>query len=439
MHSSKVEPAERKLGLDVLVAIGIGGMIGGGIYSLLGLAVHLVSGYAFLAFLLAGSIALLSGYSFAKLGRMSKTDEGAFSYILMASGSRSFAGFNAWMMIFGYVGTVALYAYTFGAYCGSFFEGYVSYSLLRNILAVVIIGAFVFVNLMRVGSFGLCQLVIVSAGIGILLIFCVVGTIHVGAGERIAIGSSDPMLIPIAAGIIFVGFQGFELITESVREAKSPKKDISRAIYISIVITTLLYLLGTIAATSALTPAEILGFEEYALGEAARPMLGQFGVFLVGIGALISAAGATNATIFGTARFAKDVSKEGVLPSIFQKTKKGKETPYAGILIIGFFSAIFALIGNLEAIAAFASITFLFLYGFVSLANIRLRLQTGSTVFIPLLASALCFFSVAAVIIYMGLRDPGVLLIIGMMFLILFVLWLTFDRFEKMIKGKKEF
>ncbi|MFQ5909539.1 MAG: APC family permease [Thermoplasmata archaeon] len=428
MHSGKVKSG-RKLGLDELVAIGIGGMIGSGIYSLLGVAVHIAGGYAFLAFLLAGAIALFSGYSFAKLGRVTKTDEGAFSYLLMASGSRAFAGFNAWMMTLGYIGTVALYAYTFGAYGASFLEGYASYAVARSLLAVIVIAIFIVVNLMRVESFGRFQLVLVSAGIGILLIFCVVGAIHLGVGKPVTIESTDPLLIPIAAGIIFVGFQGFELVTASVRDARSPERNISRAIYLSIVITILLYLVGTVAATSVLSPAEILRSGEHALEEAAMPMLGWFGFFLVGIGALISAAGAINATIFGTARFAKDTSREGVMPSVFCKTKTERETPFAGILIIGLFSAILALIGNLEVIAAFASIIFLLLYGFVSLANLKLRLQTGSSAWIPLVGFALCFFSLAAVVVYLGLRDPQILLTIGIMFLTLLVLWLAYQKY----------
>ena len=437
MHSGNVKSKRRKLGLDELVAIGIGGMIGSGIYSLLGVAVRIAGGYAFLAFLLAGAIALFSGYSFAKLGRASKTDEGAFRFILMASGSRAFAGFNAWMMVLGYIGTVALYAYTFGAYCASFFEGYASYAVARSVLAVVVIAVFVVVNLMRVESFGRFQLVLVSAGIGILLIFCVVGAIHLGVGNPVTIESTDPLLIPISAGIIFVGFQGFELVTASVRDAKSPERNISRAIYLSIVITILLYLLGTIAATSVLTPAEILRFEEHALGEAAVPILGGFGFFLVGIGALIAAAGAINATIFGTARFAKDVSKKGIMPSVFCRTKTDRGTPYAGILMIGFFSAVLTLTGSLEVIAAFASIIFLLLYGFVSLANLKLRLQTGSPAWIPLVGSALCFFSLAAVVIYLGLRGPQTLLTIGIMFLALLVLWLAYQRYARTSKERR--
>jgi amino acid transporter len=438
MHFGKVRSKRRKLGLDELVAIGIGGMIGSGIYSLLGVAVHIAGGYAFLAFLLAGAIALFSGYSFAKLGRVSKTDDGAFRYILLASGSRAFAGFNAWMMVLGYIGTVALYAYTFGAYSAPFFEGYASYAVARSVLAIVVIAVFVVVNLMRAESFGRFQLVIVSAGIGILLIFCVVGAIHLGVGNSVTIEGNDPLLIPIAAGIIFVGFQGFELVTASVRDAKSPKRNISRAIYLSIIITTLLYLIGTIAATSVLTPAEILRFEENALGEAAVPILGDFGFFLVGVGALIAAAGAINATLFGTARFAKDVSKEGILPSVFRRTKIEGGTPHAGILMIGFFSAILTLTGSLEVIAAFASIIFLLLYGFVSLANLKLRLQTGSPAWIPIAGSALCFFSLTTVVIYLGLRGPQTLLTIGIILLALLVLWLAYQTYVRMSEERRE-
>ncbi|MFQ6107447.1 MAG: APC family permease [Thermoplasmata archaeon] len=431
MHSSKVKSQRRKLGLEELVAIGIGGMIGSGIYSLLGVAVHISGGYAFFAFLLAGAIALLSGYSFAKLGRADKTDEGAFSYLLRASGSRAFASFNVWMMVLGYIGTVALYAYTFGAYSASFFEGYVGYAVMRSVMAIVVIAIFVIVNLMRVESFGMFQLIIVSAGIGILLIFCVVGAIHVGVGTPVTIESSDPLLIPISAGIVFVGFQGFELVTASVRDARSPERNISRAIYLSIIITTLLYLIGTMAATSVLSTSQIIRFDERALEEAARPILGQFGFFLVGIGALFAAAGAINATIFGTARFAKEASKEGVMPSVFCRTETSRGTPYAGILIIGFFSAVLALTGNLEVITAFASIIFLLLYGFVSLANLKLRLETGSSAWIPLAGSMLCFFSLASVLVYLGLRDPQILLTIGTMFLALLALWLAYQRYAR--------
>lgn len=104
------------LGLKELIAMGVGGMVGGGIFSVLGLSVSLAGHAAPIAFALGGIIALLTGVSYSRLGLAFRSDGGSFTYLEHAFRHPNIAGLGGWLLLAGYIGTLALYAYTFGVY-----------------------------------------------------------------------------------------------------------------------------------------------------------------------------------------------------------------------------------------------------------------------------------------------------------------------------------
>jgi uncharacterized protein len=107
---------EDKLGFKELVAMGVGGMVGGGIFSVLGLAVGLAGHAAPIAFFLGGIVALLTGWSYAQLGLVFHSAGGSFTYMEHAYQHRNIAALGGWLLLAGYIGTLALYSYTFGVY-----------------------------------------------------------------------------------------------------------------------------------------------------------------------------------------------------------------------------------------------------------------------------------------------------------------------------------
>ena len=183
---------------------------------------------------------------------------------------------------------------------------------------------------------------------------------------------------PLAAvALIFVAYEGFELIPNAVDEMARPERNLKRALVLAIVITTAIYVVVAIAALGNLTAAQIQHDQEYVLAVAARPMLGQAGFVLIGIAALLSTASAINATLFGAARLAMVMAREHALPRIFSMRERRRPVPYVALLVLTALSAAFTLGAGLAVISSFASATFLLIFTGVNFAAFRLANRIG--------------------------------------------------------------
>ncbi len=152
---------QSSLGLKELVAIGVGGMVGGGIFSVMGLAVGITGNATPIAFLLGGLLALIAGYSYIKLALTFREDGASFTYLSRAFPSRPLvAVVTGWTVIIGYVGTLALYAFTFGAY-GAELMGSSGSTMVRHILSVGILLVFTVINLYGVRRSGSVEDIVV--------------------------------------------------------------------------------------------------------------------------------------------------------------------------------------------------------------------------------------------------------------------------------------
>lgn len=378
MKGSEGAAKEETLGLKELVAMGVGGMVGGGIFSVLGLSVGMAGHAAPIAFGLGGLIALLTGLSYARLGLAFRSDGGSFTYLEHAFHHQNIAGLGGWLLIAGYVGTLGLYSYTFGAY-GSAMLGAPAHGAPLHYLSSFVLLVFLAVNLYGVKAAGGTEDAIVLVKVVILSLFAVVGLFYVKSNHIFPVFDKGALGALMGAALIFVAYEGFELIPNAVHEMDDPEKNLPRGIIISILIATLIYILVSFVAIGNLLPAEIVKYKEYALAVAAKPFLGHAGFLLIGLGALLSTASAINATLFGTARLGKVMSQEKMMPHIFLLRERTRDVPWVSLCAITGITLLFVNLGNLTIIASFASSTFLLIFAAVNLAAIRLhkRIRIG--------------------------------------------------------------
>ena len=386
-----------KLNLAEVSAIGIGGMIGGGIFAVLGLAIATAGHAVALTLACGGIIALLTGLSYAHLGLHFRGDGGSFTYIEKAFASPSIAGCAGWLLVVGYVGTLALYATAFGDYGATLF-GHSGARPVTSVLAAFVLLGFLLVNLRGARTSGGIELGVVGIKLLILTVFAAAAFIGIKANHFVPLfdkGIASPL---VSVALIFVAFEGFELIPNAIDEMADPERDLRRSIVIAVVCTTVIYIVVALAALGNLTPAQIQHDQEYVLAVAARPTLGQAGFVLIGIAALLSTASAINATLFGAARLAMVMAREHALPQVFALQSRTRPVPYIALLGLTGLALAFALTAPLAAISGLASATFLLIFAAVNFSALRLAKRIGLSPLVPFTGGVLATASLGVLL-----------------------------------------
>ena len=409
--------ADAKLSLAETVAIGIGGMVGGGIFAVLGLAIETAGHAVAIAMLVGGVVALLTGVSYAHLGLAFRDDGGSFTYIEHAFGDTTVAGVAGWLLVAGYVGTLALYATTFGAYGAALLSSDGGPVWLADILALAVMAAFLALNLLGAKASGRVELIIVAAKVAILALFGVAGVLTVQADHLLPVfnlGIGAPF---VAAGLIFVAYEGFELIPNAIEEIRDPQVNLKRGLILAIAITTFIYVAVSLVALGNLTPDQVASDKEYVLAVAARPTLGAFGFVLIGIAALMSTASAINATLFGAARLAMVMAAEHALPKVFSMRERNSAVPWVSLVVLSALTGAFLLFADLTVISSFASAVFLTIFAAVNLSAWKLRAKVGIAAWIPLGGAVLSLAALATLLWHTWTTDRVSLAWIGGFFL----------------------
>ena len=404
-----------KLGVRELIAIGVGGMIGGGIFSVLGLAVSIAGHAAPLAFAVGSLIALAAGYSYIRLALTFRSDGASYTYLARAFPGHPFvAGIAGWTVIIGYVGTLALYAFTFGAY-GANLLGQADNGVLGIALSVAVLLFFLLVNLRGSGTAGRTEDLVVYAKILLLAVFAVAGFTTLHSGYLTPLLDRGVASVFMAGALIFVAFEGFQLITNVVMETDDPGRNIPRGIYGAIVITSLIYITLAVVGVGNMSVPDLIADKEYALAAAARPVLGNAGTVLVGLAALLATSSAINATIFGATRMMAEMGDEGTMPALFGRRNR-ENAPWVAVLVLSGLGLAFTVAGGLTVIAAFSSMTFLLVSMGVSVANLRLRRQTGARRWLIWLGLALMTTTVVLLIVHLLGSNLQTLILIAVIY-----------------------
>ncbi len=417
-----------KLGLKELIAMGVGGMVGGGIFSVLGLSADLAGHGAPIAFALGGLIALLTGWSYARLGLSYKSEGGSFTYLEKAFKNQNISALGGWLLIVGYIGTLSLYAYTFGVYGKAMLDNGAHSIALQHLFESGILLIFLGVNLYGVKAAGNTEDIIVIVKVVILSLFAVIGLFYMKANHVFPVFNNGGTGVLMGASLIFVAYEGFELIPNAINETKNPGKNIPRGIMYSIVITIFIYILVSLVAIGNLTPSEIIKYKEDALAIAAKPFLGSAGFMLISLGALLSTSSAINATLFGTARLGKVMSEQKALPKLFSMRERTKNIPWVSLVIISTITIIFVNIGDLTIISSFSSSSFLLIFASINLSAFRLRKEIKISTFLPLFGMILCILSWIVLFYYLWEHNKNSLMWIGAFYTGIIILEFIFSK-----------
>jgi len=404
--------SDGKIGLWAVLAIGIGGMVGGGIFAVLGLAVQLAHGGTPLAFALAGVVALLTAYSYAKLSVAYPSRGGTVTFLDRTFGSGFFTGSLNVLLWLSYVVMLSLYAFAFGSYGATFLpDGWQGPG--RHVLISLCVIAMTGLNLLSANLIGKAENWIVGLKLVILLLFVATGLGGVTA-SRIEPASWSPALHLAAGGmIIFLAYEGFELIANTAQDVRDPRRTLPRAFYIAVGFVMVLYVMVAVVTVGNLPVEQVTAAKDYALAEAARPFLGQSGFVLIAVAAMLSTASAINATLYGAARLSYCIARDGELPLALERKLWGE--PVEGLLITAGLTLFMANTSDLTSISTLGSSGFLIIFAAVNLANALHAKKTNSHGWVSGAGAGACLLALCALLWHTVTTAPEKLWILAAM------------------------
>jgi len=429
----------KKLGFWEAFSIGVGGMIGGGIFAVLGLTILLAKGSAPIAFMFAGLIALLTSYSYAKLSVRYPSEGGTVEFLVRAYGNTFLASYINVLLLASYIIMLSLYSYAFGSYASALIFGH-EVMILKKFLIAFVILFFTFLNFLGAYITGKAEDLMVFAKVGILIFFSVLGFLTADF-SKISPENWESLFNILTGGlIIFLAYEGFELIANTGQDIENPEKNLPLAYYSAVITVIIIYVIVSIVAVCNLTYEQVEKYQDYALAIAAEPFLGKAGFILIGIAAVLSTASAINATLYGSARVSYMVAKFGALPK--EVSKKVWKNGTEGLLIISIITIFFAILFNIENISIAGSLGFLIVFSAVNYANFKLYKETKSNRWISLIAFLLCITSIVVLIIYNLKHNPDNLVSSSLVIIgagLFELLYKTRNRLAKYIDWRLEY
>ena len=360
-----------KLGLNASWSMAVGGMIGGGIFSTLGVVIALAGAWAWASFLVGGLIALATAHSYAELTRHHQGAGGVFIYLHDRNHERA-ARISVWTLLLGYTLTVAVYAYTFGAYLADAVGGP---DWIKPAAALVSIAALAGINLLGVKESAGVEVFVVWAKLAILLALAAIGVAH-WAPDKLATTAgaaahSSPILgTVVGAASVFMAYEGFQLLAYDYDDMEDADAIIGKGMLGAVAVCIIAYVLVALGAAMLVGADAIIENKEVSLAMAGRAAAGEFGFIAVTVAAVFSTASAINATIFSTARLCRRAAERNEMPKIFDR-ENARGVPWFGIVLIAAVAAVMALFGGLDPLVNAASFVFLTVFAVVNILAVR--------------------------------------------------------------------
>jgi len=424
-----MEEKARSIGLLEAISIGIGGMVGGGIFAILGEAVSLANGATAVAFAIAGLIAILTAYSYTKLSVRYQSEGGTVTFVDKAFGDNILSGSVNLMLWLSYLVTISLYATAFASYGETFFI-HKSLWLHHGLIVFAIIFP-AMINLISASFVGKSETAIVVIKVTLLIFVIVAGASYVEPSRLMPQRWSSPLSIVVAGMIIFVAYEGFELIANAAEDIRDPEKNLPRAFYASVLIVIALYVLISIITVGSVSETALMKAKDYALAIAAQPSLGHIGFILVSSAALLSTFSAINATIYGNARLGYRIAKDGKLPRSLLDKRKNSSVPFNGVFYTTLLSLVLANSIDLTEIAIIGSAGFLLIFFIVNISAYRLRKEISSSIFVTITASV-STLAALVILLYHTFDSNPVALIIFLLFILISALFeLVYGRYVR--------
>ncbi|NNC11638.1 amino acid permease [Planctomonas sp. JC2975] len=360
--------------------IGVGSMVGAGIFALLGAAGAVAGPAVWLSFLIAGIIAGLQGYSFAKLGSKYPSGGGILTFLSKGFGEGHLAGIGAWLFFTAGSIVVAMIATSFGGYASSVVAH--GDPFWAKVCAVLLILTMTCLNAIGAKAVARVQSVIVTVVLIILVVFAIVTIASWNPTLLAPSGYPGWRDIISSVALTFFAFLGFGVITFTARDLPNPRKQLPKAIYFALLIATVVYVAVSLGVFGTLTAGEVVKYGTTALAEAAKPTLGNAGFVLMVITALFSTTGAVNAGLYPSIGMTQHLASVGQFPRFFGRT--AGRFP-AGLLVMAALAIVLVAFFNLNAIASIGSAVALLVFSSVSVAHLRIRKETGASIIMLLI------------------------------------------------------
>ncbi|MGH9233190.1 MAG: APC family permease [Acidimicrobiales bacterium] len=362
--------------------IGVGAMVGAGIFALLGSAGEVAGAAVWISFLIAGVVAGLQGYSFAKFGARYPSAGGLLEYVARGFGNGHTTGVIAWLILAANAIVTGMVAVSFGSYASTAFadggEGWVP---VFAVLAVVVM---TLLNILGSQAVARAQTVVVIVVLGILTVFAVTTLANIDV-DLLAFSGYPPLRdIVSSVALTFFAFLGFGVITFTAKDLRDPGRELPWAIYLALGIATVIYVAVSLGVFGTLTVDEVIDSGGTALAVAAEPVLGRAGYWLMTVTALFATAGATNAGLYPAAGLCEEMVAKGQFPPTLGRRWGGRAP--AGLLLTAAIAIVLAAGFDLTAIASIGSAIALCVFAMIATAHLRVRDETGASAWLLVLA-----------------------------------------------------
>jgi amino acid transporter len=372
----------RSLTVRQAAFIGVGSMVGAGIFSLLGAAGEVAGAAVWLSFVVAGAVAILQGYSFAKFGARYPSSGGFLEYVRQGFGNGHLLGVVAWLLLATNCVITAMVAVSFGSYADAAFTD--GGTVWVKIFAVLLIAVMTLLNVVGSQAVARTQTVVVVVVITILTVFAVTTLVNLDPDLLAFSGYPSFRHIVSSVALTFFAFLGFGVVTFTAKELADPPRQLPRAIYLALGIATAIYVAVALGVFGTLTVDEVVSSGGTALAVAAQPVLGDAGYWLMTVTALFSTAGATNAGLFPAAGVCDEMVSLGQFPPALGRRFGGRAS--SGLLLNGAASAVLAAGYDLSAIASIGSAIALLVFTLITAAHLRVRRETGASAAVLIVA-----------------------------------------------------
>lgn len=388
--------------------MGIGAMVGAGIFALLGEASAIAGSAVYISFIIGGIVALSSAYSLGKLGAAYPSSGGIIEYLTQSYGVGYLSGSMSIMLYLSAIVSLSLIAEAFANYAVTFLPESAA-SFWQPLLSTAIVVLFVLVNLGGARDVAIWERFTVGLKFLVLVVFSVAGVLFMKT-ELLSPRHYPPVsAIFYSLSVTFFAFEGFRVITNTAEDMPNPSRTLPRSMVASVCFVMLLYVAIAFAVFGNLPVDKVVAAKDFALAQAALPVFGEVGFTIVTITALVATASAINANLYSVTNVTYQLAKNGELPEIFgEPIAHSRE----GLVISGVLVIILSLLFDLGVIAAVGSISVLFVHAVTHLGHLRVIANTSASRAVVILAALLCLVAMALALVYVAGKSNQVVYIL---------------------------
>ena len=381
------KPGAERMTLRGAVFLGVGAMVGAGIFALLAEAGAIAGAALWISFLIAGLISMAIGYSFVKLGVRYPSSGGLITYLIEGFGNGRLVGVASWL---GYVTAIvvvgAMVAVSFGDYAARVFIGNDVGSGWTKLFASLIVVASVLLVIVGVRSVDRAQSAIVIGLLAVFAVFIVATLTDIDPDLLAPSGYPSASSIVSSVALTFFAYLGFAVISFSAGDIEQPKRNLPRAMYLALGVTGVLYVVISICVFGTLTVAQVIDYGPTAIAEAARPSLGDAGFVAMGIAALLATSSSVLATLYASVGLTGSLAEVGQFPPLFGSASRlGR---HGGLIVTAVLTLLFVNVFDIGALASIGSAVSLAVFVLVCVSALRLRREIAAQAWVIVAAIA---------------------------------------------------